>query len=137
MTTETKTYLIVAETDYYGPETRRSVVVGDDGRPQTYPTEAAARDAAEEYDPDYDPSVDCHRLGHNQASRTVGRAAEVVTEDFDAEDWASFESVAPDLWEAAAALERAGVEPDEALARALDEADYVVGPDGRTLCKIL
>ena len=133
----TKAFVVVSETDYYGLESRRSVVVGESGMPVEYGTQQEAEEAATDYNPDYDPSVDCCRLVHNQASPTRGRVAELVTDGFDAGDWTSFEDCASDLWEAAAAYEKSGVEPDEALSRAIGESNYVVGPDGESLYRIL
>jgi hypothetical protein len=122
---------LVAETDYYGPATRRGVVLDDDGRPVEYDTRQEAEAAAADYDPDYDPAVDAYRLGHNQAAPTRGLVAVLVTDAFDADDWTTFEDAAPDLWEAAAMLEREGLVGAEALNRAVEEGDYVCGVGGR------
>lgn len=58
------TYAVIATTEYYGPETRRCIV-------SLHDTEAEARAIADGNSPDYDASVGCCRLGHNQASATA------------------------------------------------------------------
>ena len=143
MNTMKTVYVVVSETDFYGPETRRAVVPGE------YETREAAEKAAEAYDPDYDPKYGCHQLGHNQASATVGRVAELVTDQFDANDWCSFEVCAADLYEAAARYEKEAARRKEAeesgedvcyddpLDRAFAASDYVVGESGQELYRVL
>lgn len=95
-----QTYAVVAVTEYYGPETRRSIH-------SLHESEAEARAVAEGNSPDYDASVGCCRLAHNQASATaltVGTA-----ERFDGDLW-DFSTGAED--DAACAAARAALGRD-------------------------
>ena len=137
MAQNSNVYVVVDESEYYGPVIIRSVVVGEDGAPVVYDSQEDAEAAAETYDPQYVPSLGGCLLSHNQYSASHGLVAELVTDRFDAYTWDSFECNAPDLWDAAAAYEDSGMDANEALSHAIDECDYVVSPDGRSLYRLL
>lgn len=58
-------YGLMSVTAYYGPREARRLVAAN-------LSEAEARKRAIAYNPDYDPTVQCCRLAHNQSRATVG-----------------------------------------------------------------
>lgn len=77
-------YAVIAMTEFYGPEIKRALV-------SVHESEAEAKQAAEAYvSPDYDESVGCNRLAHNQASATRAEVAEIIMEGHDLlDDWSA------------------------------------------------
>jgi len=76
-------YAGISETEYYGGKTSRDMLA-------TYESYAEAREWADGYNPDYDDSVGCARLSHNQASATCGQVHEITQECGDTnpyDDW--------------------------------------------------
>lgn len=66
------THGVMSVTSYYGPSDERCLVASD-------LSEADARERAAAHDPDYDESVQCRRLGHNQSGATIGVPVEILT----------------------------------------------------------
>lgn len=111
-------YAVIATTEYYGPEIKRALV-------SVHESEAEAMQAAEAYvSPDYDESVGCNRLAHNQASATRAEVAEIVAEGQDLmDDWTRL----PDAVEDALIAALGDDEPDshdDRVCKALQESNY-------------
>lgn len=126
-------YAVIATTEYYGPEIKRTLV-------SAHETEAEAKSAAEAYvSPDYDESVGCNRLAHNQASATRAEVAEIVRAGLGLlDDWSSLPA---DLVDAAQGYLDANPYEDEAMQSALVATGYAHLATGRDidieyLCKL-
>jgi len=106
-------YVVVGETGWYGPSTTYHLVARHDHL-------TVAREEAKAYCPDYDGTIQCVRLCHNQASATIGRAYQAAV--IDADDWGSW----PDELEAeACALAReSGIDPEDGDAIMGSEIDW-------------
>lgn len=65
-------YAVVAETSYYGPEYRRTLLA-------ITRDQAEALRLARQCNPNYDPVTGCYHLAHNQASATMGRVYPVMS----------------------------------------------------------
>jgi hypothetical protein len=107
---KTKTYAVISECEMYNGNPECSLLaVG-------LPLEQMEQ-IAREYNPDFDPSVGCCRLGHNQASAATARVVEIAmtSDTCPTDDW----SLLPDVAVAALVAKNAeiceenGAAPDD------------------------
>ena len=77
-------YATLAVTEMYGPVTTYRVLAMGVSLDE-------AKAAAAQCEPDWDASVQCHRLGHNQASATQGHVYRVIARNVEEYDRADYE----------------------------------------------
>lgn len=113
-------YLVVAETEMYGPETRLGYVSGP------HDSLDYARRLAADHDPDYDETVQCHRLAHNQAAATRGAVYEVMAVGNPYTDWTNAPHEVSGTAEEVMMIDDDDDDPDTIMDNAIAEHGMVV-----------
>ncbi len=85
-------FAVISVVEYYGPETRRTLVAVCD-------TEAESQEIADAYDPDYSEQMGCSELSHNQSSATTAAIGAIIYagDQCPSDNW---DLIPDDLWPA-------------------------------------
>jgi hypothetical protein len=107
---------MVAKTEMYGGKSSYDLIgIGEEEEAQAW---------AESYNPDYDDTVSCVRLAHNQAAGTCGIALDIIYAGptCPAEDW----TIIPEDLEQALCARYPDGETDEDLGDVIEAAGYLI-----------